>query len=103
LTMTSICPKTTPKFQECILPIRSQDECLADAKIPGAAIDYAEIPGVTDAKIPGVVDGDAEHAPESVEIQDLANTAREAEPVAPAPIAQQAEPQGGRSHKRLSP
>jgi aromatic ring-cleaving dioxygenase len=27
LTMKSICPKTTPKFQECILPIRSQ-ECL---------------------------------------------------------------------------
>jgi hypothetical protein len=47
---------------------------------------------VTDAKIPGV-DGDAEHAPDSVEIQDLDNTAQEAEPVAPTPIARSAEPQ----------
>jgi hypothetical protein len=64
-------------------------------------IDYTQIPGVYTAEIPGVdtvelpgVDGDAEHAPESVEVQDLDNTAREAEPVAPAPIAQPAEPQG---------
>ena len=62
-----------------------------DAKIPG--VPDAKIAGVTDAQITGV-DGDAEHAPESVEIQDLANIAPEAEPVAPAPISQQAEPKG---------
>jgi hypothetical protein len=45
------------------------------------------------------VDGDAEHAPDSVGIQDLANTAQQAAPVAPAPIAKPAKPQGAVAQK----
>jgi hypothetical protein len=73
-----------------------------DPRNDASYVDYTQIPGVYTAEIPGVdtvelpgMDGDAEHAPDSVEIQDLDNTAQEAEPaVAPAPIAQPAEPQG---------
>jgi hypothetical protein len=72
-----------------------------DPRNDGSHFDDAEIPGVLTAEIPGVdtvelpgVDGDDEHAPDSIDIQNLDNTAQEAGPVAPAPIAQPAEPQG---------
>ena len=78
------------------------DPVYDDADIPG--VDVAAIPRVDTVKLPGV-DGDEEHAPDSVEIEDLDTTTdppiveaetveQEAAPVEPAPVAQPAEPQG---------